>query len=498
FDPEFFGLSPLEATNMDPQQRIILELTWQALEDAGVPANQLRGTATGVYMGSSNNDYGMLIAADPAEAHPYALTGSASSIIPNRVSYALDLRGPSVNVDTACSSSLVAIHQAVRGLREGDADVALAGGVNIQASPFITTSFGELGVISPTGAIHAFSDDADGFVRADAAGVVVLKRLEDAEADGDNILGVIKGSAVNSDGHSNGLTAPNPDAQVDVLERAYLDAEVDPLTVDYIEAHGTGTILGDPIEATALGKIVGAGRDAANPALLGSAKSNIGHSESAAGIVGLIKVIEGMRHGIIPPSINFSEPNRYIDFDAERLEVVEDPREWPEYSGAKLAGISGFGFGGTNAHVVVAEYTGTPSLAEPQLAVGTREVPAAEEGDEPTAVDATVALPVSGLLPSRRRTAAATLADYIEDQHLDHARMLELARSLAGRNHGRTRAVGTANNAEDAIKRLRQVADGKVSFGIAAADSPATHGPVFVYSGFGSQHRKMAKDLMAV
>lgn len=492
FDPEFFGLSPLEATNMDPQQRIILELAWEALEDAGVPANELRGTATGVYMGSTNNDYGMLIAADPAEAHPYALTGSSSSIIPNRVSYALDLRGPSVNVDTACSSSLVAIHQAVRGLREGDADVALAGGVNIQASPFITTSFGELGVISPTGGIHAFSDDADGFVRSDAAGVVVLKRLEDAEADGDNILGVIKGSAVNSDGHSNGLTAPNPDAQVDVLERAYLDAEVDPLTVDYIEAHGTGTILGDPIEATALGKTVGAGRDAANPALLGSAKSNIGHSESAAGIVGLIKVIEGMRHGIIPPSINFSEPNRYIDFDAEHLEVVEDPREWPEYSGSKVAGISGFGFGGTNAHVVVAEYTGRQTVAKAQVAIDTREGDAGEE--EP----ATVALPVSGLLPSRRRHAAQNLADYIEKEQLDHTGLLELARSLAGRNHGRTRAVVSANNAEDAIKRLRQVADGKVSLGIAAADAPASVGPVFVYSGFGSQHRKMAKDLMAV
>lgn len=498
FDPEFFGLSPLEATNMDPQQRIMLEVVWEALEDAGVPANELRGTATGVYVGSTNNDYGMLIAADPAEAHPYALTGSSSSIIPNRVSYALDLRGPSINVDTACSSSLVAIHQAVRGLREGDADVALAGGINVQASPFITTSFGELGVISPTGGIRAFSDDADGFVRADAAGMVVLKRLEDAEEDGDNILGVIKGSAVNSDGHSNGLTAPNPDAQVDVLERAYIDAEVDPQSVDYVEAHGTGTILGDPIEATALGKIVGAGREAANPVLLGSAKSNIGHSESAAGIVGLIKVIEGIRQGIIPPSIHFTEPNRYIDFDAEHLEVVEDPREWPEYSGSKVAGISGFGFGGTNAHVVVAEYTGKQTPAEPQLAVDTCEVPAKEEGEEPSIVDATVALPVSGLLPSRRRTAAANLADYIENEQLDHAGMLELARSLAGRNHGRTRAVVTANNAADAVKRLRQVADGKVSLGIAAADSPATRGPVLVYSGFGSQHRKMAKDLMAV
>src|SRR5699024_5119006 len=348
------------------------------------------------------------------------------------------------------------------------------------------TSFGELGVISPTGAMHAFSDDADGFVRADAAGVVVLKRLEDAKADGDNILGVIKGSAVNSDGHSNGLTAPNPDAQVDVLERAYLDAEVDPLTVDYIEAHGTGTILGDPIEATALGKIVGAGRDAANPALLGSAKSNIGHSESAAGIVGLIKVIEGMRHGIIPPSINFAGPNRFIDFDQEHLEVVEDPREWPEYSGSKVAGVSGFGFGGTNAHVVVAEYTGKQTPAEPQVAIEAGETPAA------------LALPVSGLLPSRRRQAASNLADYIENEQLDHAGMRELARSLAGRNHGRTRAVVTANNPADAVKRLRQVADGKVSLGIAAADAPATAGPVFVYSGFGSQHRKMAKDLIAV
>src|SRR5699024_8826450 len=272
----------------------------------------------------------------------------------------------------------------------------------------------------------------------------------------------------------------------DVLERAYLDAEVDPLTVDYIEAHGTGTILGDPIEATALGKIVGAGRDAANPALLGSAKSNIGHSESAAGIVGLIKVIEGMRHGIIPPSINFAGPNRFIDFDQEHLEVVEDPREWPEYSGSKVAGVSGFGFGGTNAHVVVAEYTGKQTPAEPQVAIEAGETPAA------------LALPVSGLLPSRRRQAASNLADYIENEQLDHAGMRELARSLAGRNHGRTRAVVTANNPADAVKRLRQVADGKVSLGIAAADAPATAGPVFVYSGFGSQHRKMAKDLIAV
>ncbi|WP_460490614.1 beta-ketoacyl synthase N-terminal-like domain-containing protein, partial [Corynebacterium nasicanis] len=397
FDAEFFGLSPLEAANMDPQQRIMLEVAWEALENAHLAPNSLRGESVGVFLGSSNNDYGMLITADPAEAHPYALTGTASSIIPNRISYAFDFRGPSVNIDTACSSSLVAVHQAVRALRDGDADVALAGGVNILASPFVTTAFGELGVLSPTGHIHAFSDDADGFIRSDGAGIVVLKRVADALADGDEIRAVIKGSAVNSDGHSNGLTAPNPDAQIDVLARAYADAGVDPRDVDYIEAHGTGTILGDPIEATALGAVLGEDREMSRPTLLGSVKSNIGHSESAAGAAGLIKVVQAIGEGVIPPSLHFDAPNRYIDFDAERLEVVEDPREWPEYSGRRIAGVSGFGFGGTNAHVVVASFD--PADYE--------DAPAREAqlpGDS-------VLLPVSGLLPSRRRQAAADLAE---------------------------------------------------------------------------------------
>ena len=325
FDHEFFGISPLEAQNMDPQQRIMLEVAWEALEDAGLAPSELRGEPVGVFVGSSNNDYGMLIAADPNEAHPYALTGASSAVIPNRISYAFDFRGPSMNVDTACSSSLVSVHHAVRALRDGEADVALAGGVNILANPFATLAFSELGVISPTGRIHAFSDDADGIVRADAAGFVVLKRVEDAVRDGDNILAVIKGSATNSDGHSNGLTAPNPEAQVDVLRRAYADAGVDPHQVDLVEAHGTGTILGDPIEATALGEVLGRGREAYQPLLLGSAKSNIGHSESAAGVVALIKVLQAFKHDTIPESINFAAPNHYVDFDAERIEVVQDP-----------------------------------------------------------------------------------------------------------------------------------------------------------------------------
>ncbi|GAB2513922.1 Phthiocerol/phenolphthiocerol synthesis polyketide synthase type I PpsA [Corynebacterium atrinae] len=487
FDAEFFGLSPLEAANMDPQQRIMLEVTWEALENAHLAPSELRGTSVGVFIGSSNNDYGMLISSDPAEAHPYALTGTASSIIPNRISYAFDFRGPSVSVDTACSSSIVAVHQAVRALREGDADVVVAGGVNVLASPFVSTAFGELGVISPSGHIHAFSDEADGFVRADAAGVLILKRVDDALADGDEILAVIKGSAVNSDGHSNGLTAPNPDAQIDVLYRAYNDAQVDPREVDYVEAHGTGTILGDPIEASALGEVLGQGREASRPTLLGSVKSNIGHSESAAGAAGLIKVVQAMNHGVIPPSPHFEAPNRYIDFDAEHLEVVEDPREWPEYSGHKIAGVSGFGFGGTNGHLVVssfdpADYEHQPLEREAQLV----------DPDRPNAV----ALPVSGLLPSRRRQAAADLADFLEER--DDAALIPLARSLARRNHGRSRAVVTATDVTEAIKRLRQVADGKVSVGISASDSPAALGPVFVYSGFGSQHRKMAKELIGV
>ncbi|ERS51107.1 MULTISPECIES: type I polyketide synthase [unclassified Corynebacterium] len=477
FDAEFFGLSPLEAANMDPQQRILLELVWHALENAGLPANELRGTHTGVYMGSTNNDYGMLITADPTEMHPYALTGNSSAVVANRISYALDFRGPSINVDTACSSSLVAVDHAIKDLRTGAADVALAGGVNILAAPHASTAFSELGVTSPTSAIHAFSDDADGIVRADAAGVLVLKRLEDAEADGDEVLAVLKGSAVNSDGHSNGLTAPNPEAQEDVLRRAYADAGVAPEDVDYVEAHGTGTILGDPIEASALGRVLGAGRGIESPVLLGSAKTNIGHSESAAGVVGLIKVIEAMRHDIIPANINYSGPNRYIDFVGERLEVVEDPREWPEYSGKKVAGVSGFGFGGTNAHVVLTDYQGTPRTSEPQLSTDT------------------VALPVSGLLPSRRARAASLLADFLEAEQPDLA---DVARTVARRNHARSRAVVMASSIEEAIKRLRQVAEGKVSVGIAAADSPQVQGPVFVYSGFGSQHRKMAKDMIAL
>ncbi|TYR15242.1 polyketide synthase Pks13 [Corynebacterium urealyticum] len=514
FDAEFFGLSPLEAANMDPQQRILLKLTWEALEDALIPANTLRGDNVGVFIGTTNNDYANLIIADPKVAHPYALTGNSSSIVANRISYAFDFRGPSVAMDTACSSSLVAIHQAVGSLRDGSSEVAIAGGVNLLANPFAAIAFSETGVLSPTGKIHAFSEDADGIVRSDGAGVIVLKRLSDAVAAGDNILGVIKGSAVNSDGRSNGITAPNPEAQSAVLRAAYEDAGIDPTTVDYVEAHGTGTILGDPIEARALGEVLGTGRDADHPTLLGSAKTNFGHTEAAAGVAGVMKVLMAMREGVLPPSLNYVGPNPHIDFDAQRLEVVEDPREWPEYSGRPVAGVSGFGFGGTNAHVVIA----APTEQELRDAAALNEERAAGNAGAGSVVSGSGAaanadlarplvdwescetpaalLPVSGFLPSRRRLAAGDLHDWLAEH--ESADLLDVAGALAGRNHGRSRGVVRATTTAEAIEGLEHLAEGKKGASVFTADSPAATGPVWVYSGFGSQHRKMGKELAGI
>jgi len=356
FDAEFFALSKMEADNMDPQQRMALELTWEALENARIPASSLRGGSVGVYVGSSTNDYSYLAMMDPRTAHPYAITGTASSIIANRVSYFYDFRGPSVAVDTACSSSLVAVHQGVQALRAGEADVVVAGGVNALVTPAVTLGFDEVGgVLAADGRIKSFSSDADGYARSEGGGMVVLKRLQDARRDGDEIIAVIAGSAVNHDGRSNGMLAPNPDAQADVLRRAYRDAGINPRTVDYIEAHGTGTILGDPIEADALGRVVGRGRDADQPALLGAVKSNVGHLESAAGAASLAKVALSLSRNKIPPSINYAGPNPYIDFDAVRLKVADAVTDWPRYSGHAIAGVSGFGFGGANAHLVLRE-----------------------------------------------------------------------------------------------------------------------------------------------
>ncbi|WP_024795927.1 polyketide synthase Pks13 [Tomitella biformata] len=485
FDAEFFAMSPREVEMVDPQQRLALELTWEALEHAHLPANTLKGQSVGVFMGSSANDYQLLTVADPSTAHPYAITGNSTAIIANRISYFYDFRGPSVTLDTACSSSLVAVHQAVRALREGDADLAVAGGTNMLVAPAATLGFSELGVMAPDGRIKAFSSDADGMIRSEGGGLLVLKRLEDAERDGDTVLAVIAGTAVNQDGRSNGLTAPSPDAQVDVLRRAYRDAGIVPTQVDYIEAHGTGTTLGDPIEAGALGRVVGLGREDDKPALLGSAKTNFGHLEAAAGAAGMIKVVLSMQADALPPTLNYAGPNPLIDFDAAHLRVIDEGAQWPRYSGQAIAGVSGFGFGGTNAHVVLREYT--PAAVE----VPAVEAPVADEAAEPPAV----LLVVSAPMPSRRRRVAADLADWLETEAGSVTSLEDLGRALARRNHGRSRGAVLARTRAEAIAGLHALAAGKPSPHVLSADSPATSGPVWVFSGFGSQHRKMGKSL---
>ncbi|CAM5685988.1 polyketide synthase Pks13 [Mycolicibacterium aubagnense] len=554
FDAEFFALAKMEADNIDPQQRMALELTWEALEFARIPASSLRGETVGVFVGSSTNDYSFLSVSDPSITHPYAITGTASSIIANRVSYFYDFRGPSMTIDTACSSSLVAIHEGVKALRSGEADVVLAGGVNALVTPMVTVGFDEVGgVLAPDGRIKSFSSDADGYARSEGGGMVVLKRVADARRDGDEILAVIAGSAINHDGRSNGMLAPNPDAQEAVLRKAYKDAGIDPKTVDYIEAHGTGTILGDPIEADALGRVVGRGRAADKPALLGAVKSNVGHLESAAGAASVAKMTLALYHDKLPASINYAGPNPYIDFDKEHLKVNAELAEWPRYSGHAIAGVSGFGFGGANAHLVMRQVLPSDLIEPEPEEVVAEDKPASDAGavyvggvkmdeygefidddeddtrgdaefygyetdDEPELPGLTeralelieagraelaaaepvkriVPLAVSGFLTSRKKSAAAELADWIDSEKGRSYSLESIGRSLSRRNHGRSRAVILAHDHDEAVKGLRALAEGKQSPLVLAADGPVTNGPVWVLAGFGAQHRKMGKSL---
>jgi myxalamid-type polyketide synthase MxaE and MxaD len=355
FDAQFFGISPREAARMDPQQRILLEVTWEALEDAGQVRERLAGASVGVFVGISNTDYGRMQFNDPTRIDAYAGTGNALSIAANRISYVFDFRGPSIAIDTACSSSLVAVHQACISLRSGESTLALAGGVNLILSPAITINFSKAGAMAPDGRCKAFDARANGYVRSEGAGVVVLKPLSRALADRDRIYAVIRGSAVNQDGRSNGLMAPNPLAQEAVIREAYRQAAVSTGDVHYVEAHGTGTFLGDPIEAKALGAVLARDRLPERPCLLGSVKTNLGHLEAAAGIAGLIKVALALQNRKIPPSLHFKEPNPHIPFDQLCLRVNTTLSPWPAPVGEGVAGISSFGFGGTNVHVVLQE-----------------------------------------------------------------------------------------------------------------------------------------------
>lgn len=354
FDPFFFGISPNEAKHMDPQQRLLLELSYEAFDHAGQSKDQLDGTNTGVFVGISVNEYSHVQFGDPLTITSHSGTGSSLSIAANRISYFFNLRGPSISIDTACSSSLAAVHLACQSLRNGECSMALAGGVNLILSPAHSIAFTKAGVLAPDGRCKTFDSSADGYVRGEGGGVVILKPFASALRDGDPVLAVISGSAMAQDGRTNGLMAPSQESQVAMLREAYRVADVSPSTVQYVEAHGTGTLLGDAMEAAAIGTVIGAARTN-GPCAIGSVKTNIGHLEAAAGIAGLIKVVLAIKHRTLPPSLNYHSPNPHIAFDALNLKVQNELKAWPNSSNPAIAGVSSFGFGGTNVHLVVSE-----------------------------------------------------------------------------------------------------------------------------------------------
>ncbi len=480
FDAEFFEISPSEADKMDPQQRLLLEVAWEALEHAGIPPTALRRSQTGVFAGACASEYGAIGSTDLSQVDGWSNTGGAMSIIANRLSYFLDLRGPSVAVDTACSSSLVAIHLACQSLRTEDCHLAIAAGVNLLLSPAVFHGFDQVGALSPTGRCRAFDAAADGFVRGEGAGVVVLKRLTDAQRDGDRVLAVICGSAINQDGRSNGLMAPNPAAQMAVLRAAYNNAGMQPGDVDYIETHGTGTLLGDPIEARALGTVLGRGRSEDSPLLIGAVKTNIGHTEAAAGIAGFIKAVLAVQRGQIPPNQRFESPNPHIPFADLRMKVVDIQTDWPDTGHPRRAGVSSFGFGGTNAHVVIeqGQEVAPARRAEPDPGVST--------------------LVVSGKSAARVAATADVLADWMEGAGAGVG-LAEVAHTL---NHHRARQPRfgsvVARDRAQAVAGLRALAAGESGPGVVGcAEGSPGPGTVFVYSGRGSQWVGMGRQLLA-
>ncbi|MEM8808436.1 MAG: type I polyketide synthase [Cyanobacteria bacterium P01_G01_bin.38] len=364
FDAEFFGMAADEVEHVDPQQRLFLEVAWEALEQGGILPNSLAGTATGVFIGLCTVDYHRLLYKRFDRIGPHSGTGTTMCITANRLSYLLDLRGPSLAIDAACSSSLVTVHLACQSLRSGESDLCLAGGVNLILSPDSTISSSQTRLLSKAGRCRPFDTEADGYVRGEGCGVVVLKRLSDARQDGDNILALIRGSAVNQDGLSNSLTAPNGLAQQAVIRRALDNSGVQPHEISYVEAHAVGTPLGDAIEFKALKAVLTEGRDADRPCWVGSAKPNIGHLEAASGMAALIKVILSLQHEQIPAHLHLDTLNPYISIGDAPMAIPTEPQPWPRGDQRRLAGISAFGFGGTNTHLVLQEAPWLPVVTQ--------------------------------------------------------------------------------------------------------------------------------------
>lgn len=486
FDNRFFDIPPDEALRMDPQQRLLLEVSWEALEHAGIIPESLRLSRTGVFVGVSSTDYVRLVSASAQQKSTiWDNTGGSSSIIANRISYFLDIQGPSIVIDTACSSSLVAVHLACRSLSTWDCDIALVGGTNVLISPEPWGGFREAGILSQTGCCHAFDKSADGMVRGEGCGVIVLQRLSDARLEGRRILAILTGSAVNQDGKSNGIMAPNPSAQIGVLENACKSARVDPLEIGYVEAHGTGTSLGDRIEAHALGMVFGRKRPGSGPLMIGSIKPNIGHLEGAAGIAGLIKAVLMVERGSLLPSGGFTEPNPAIPFTELGLRVVDELQEWPVVAGRpRRAGVSSFGFGGTNAHVIVEE---AGSVGADTVS-GRADVGGSRGG--------VVAWVISGKTASALAAQAGRLGRYVRARPaLD---VVDVGYSLVStRSVFDHRAVVVGQTRDELLAGLAGVVAGRPEAGVVCGVGKPAGKTAFVFAGQGSQWLGMGSELYA-